>query len=70
MGRRLDGAVSLRGACGLPSGSTSCYRLIHGEGDRLSGLVIDVYGDVAVVASSALWVRCIKHKRAYNINVI
>jgi 23S rRNA (cytosine1962-C5)-methyltransferase len=25
------------------------YRLIHGEGDLLSGLVVDVYGDMAVI---------------------
>lgn len=30
---------------------------VNGEGDRLSGLVIDVYGNVVVVQSSALWVE-------------
>lgn len=29
--------------------ATTCYRLVHGEGDNLPGLIIDVYGDVAVV---------------------
>jgi 23S rRNA G2069 N7-methylase RlmK/C1962 C5-methylase RlmI len=57
VGKRLDAALALRASCGLPSEETSCYRLIHAEGDRLSGLVVDVYGDMAVVASSALWVR-------------
>ena len=28
---------------------TTCYRLIHGEGDLLPGLVVDVYGTTAVV---------------------
>ncbi len=28
---------------------TSCYRLIHGEGDSLPGLVVDIYGTTAVV---------------------
>jgi 23S rRNA (cytosine1962-C5)-methyltransferase len=28
---------------------TNCFRLIHGEGDGLSGLIVDVFGDVAVV---------------------
>ena len=27
----------------------NCYRLIHGEGDGLPGLVIDVYGEAAVI---------------------
>jgi len=30
-------------------GNTDCYRLIHGEGDGLPGLVIDIYADTAVV---------------------
>lgn len=28
---------------------TTCYRLIHGEGDSLPGLVVDIYGTTAVV---------------------
>ncbi len=28
---------------------TTCYRLIHGEGDSLPGLVVDIYGSTAVV---------------------
>ncbi|XP_052117219.1 uncharacterized protein LOC107491320 isoform X2 [Arachis duranensis] len=42
---------------GLPSVHTNAYRLINSEGDRLSGLIVDVFGDVAVVASSAAWVE-------------
>ena len=29
--------------------ATSCYRLVHGEGDMLPGLVVDIYGSTAVV---------------------
>jgi 23S rRNA (cytosine1962-C5)-methyltransferase len=29
--------------------ATNCYRLIHAEGDGLPGLIIDIYGDTAVV---------------------
>ncbi len=29
--------------------STTCYRLVHGEGDGLSGLIIDIYNGVAVM---------------------
>jgi len=32
----------------LPA-KTTCFRWIHGEGDGLSGLIIDVFGSVAVV---------------------
>lgn len=29
--------------------ATDCYRLIHGEGDSLPGLVVDIYGATAVI---------------------
>jgi len=32
-----------------PSPFTSCYRLVHGEGDFLPGLIIDIYADTAVM---------------------
>jgi len=47
---RIKDAVSYRlDSCQLPNESTNCYRLIHGEGDGLPGLIIDIYGQVAVV---------------------
>ena len=50
LGLRIDEARSLRsGLLGLPNEATTGYRLINAEGDSLSGLVVDVYGDVAAV---------------------
>jgi 23S rRNA (cytosine1962-C5)-methyltransferase len=46
---KIAKAVALRKAAGLPSSSTNCFRLIHGEGDGLPGLIIDFYQGVAVV---------------------
>ncbi|MEM8524910.1 MAG: class I SAM-dependent rRNA methyltransferase [Bacteroidota bacterium] len=31
------------------SDKTNCYRLIHAEGDGLPGLIVDIYGETAVV---------------------
>ena len=48
--RRLEVAKDLRRALGLignPQNNT--YRLIHGEGDNLPGLIIDVYDHTAVM---------------------
>jgi 23S rRNA (cytosine1962-C5)-methyltransferase len=42
-------AQRLRKSTGLPSSITNCYRLIHGEGDGLPGLIIDYYDGVAIV---------------------
>ncbi len=34
---------------GLKDGTTDCYRLVHGEGDFLPGLIVDIYKNVAVM---------------------
>ncbi len=48
--RRIAVALDVRRTLGLTDNpSTTCYRLVHGEGDALPGLVIDIYGSVAVV---------------------
>ncbi|PQQ15354.1 hypothetical protein Pyn_40723 [Prunus yedoensis var. nudiflora] len=54
---RINEAIELRKSLGLPSASTNAFRLVNSEGDRLSGLIVDVFGDVAVIASSAAWVE-------------
>ena len=52
---RMRTAVQKRRRCGLPNASTSAYRLVNSEGDKLSGLVVDVFGSNAVVSSGAIW---------------
>lgn len=47
--RRLRSAYNLRRDLGLMRPDNDCYRLVHGEGDFLPGLVIDIYGDTAVM---------------------
>jgi len=47
---RLEVALDMRRSLGLvdnPENNT--YRLVHGEGDNLPGLIIDVYGQTAVM---------------------
>ena len=46
----IQDAWDCRKLVGLLDGkSTNSFRLIHGEGDNLSGLVVDVYGSTAVL---------------------
>lgn len=47
--QRIADAQSLRASLSLPSEHTNVYRLIHGEGDNLPGLIIDIYADLAVI---------------------
>jgi 23S rRNA (cytosine1962-C5)-methyltransferase len=46
---RLQQAYRLRQALGLIREDNDTFRLVHGEGDFLPGLVVDLYGATAVV---------------------
>ncbi len=46
---RLQNAFQLRKNLNLMRPDNNAFRLVHGEGDFLPGLVIDVYGSTAVV---------------------
>ncbi|MBE6196062.1 MAG: class I SAM-dependent rRNA methyltransferase [Rikenellaceae bacterium] len=47
---RVATAYDVRRLQGLTENpATTCYRLIHGEGDALPGLVVDIYASTAVV---------------------
>lgn len=47
--RRLTSALELRRALSLARPDNNAYRLVHGEGDFLPGLVVDIYGPTAVI---------------------
>ncbi len=46
---RLNEAFKMRKTLNLIRHDNNAYRLVHGEGDFLPGLVVDVYGDTAVL---------------------
>lgn len=47
---KIASAYEVRRVLGLvDNAQTTCYRLVHGEGDSLPGLVVDIYGQTAVV---------------------
>ena len=61
----LSRALQVRVSCGLHperhceehssvSISTNCYRLVHGEGDNLPGLIIDYYDGVCVMQAHSV----------------
>ena len=53
--KRLSEALGVRQAIGLAdSEAGDTYRLVHGEGDLLPGLVIDVYGKTAVMQAHSV----------------
>ncbi|NDV70054.1 class I SAM-dependent rRNA methyltransferase [Dysgonomonas sp. 25] len=52
--KRLTAAYEMRKAIGLIRPDNNTYRLVHGEGDNLPGLIIDIYGDTAVMQSHSV----------------
>ncbi len=54
-------AQQLRKKIGLPSTGTNAYRLIHGEGDHVPGLIIDIYDKTAVIQCHAIGIhKCLQ----------
>lgn len=53
--KRLQAAFTLRKAIGVAGNALNdTYRLVHGEGDNLPGLIIDVYGKTAVLQAHSV----------------
>lgn len=52
--RRLTEAYIMRNRLKLIRPDNNTYRLVHGEGDNLPGLIIDVYGNTAVVQAHSV----------------
>ena len=51
---RLQEAYQMREAIGLVRADNNTYRLVHGEGDLLAGLIIDIYASLAVVQAHSI----------------
>lgn len=54
---KITRALNLRKSVGLPSASTNCFRLVHGEGDGIPGLVLDYYDGVVVVQAHSFGIH-------------
>lgn len=52
--KRLSVALDLRKSIGLLSSDNNSFRLVHGEGDNLPGLIIDIYANTAVIQSHSV----------------
>ena len=60
---RLQSALEVRinlGIAGSPENNT--YRLVHGEGDNLPGLIVDCYGKTAVMQAHSVGMHEYRHE--------
>lgn len=60
---RISAALQMRKALNIyDPETTACYRLVHGEGDGLPGLIVDIYGTVAVVQCHSVGMYLNRHE--------
>jgi len=52
--RKLAIAKDVRQCIGVMNSDNNTFRLVHGEGDNLPGLVIDIYGNTAVLQAHSV----------------
>ena len=69
---RLSAALRMRQVIGIADNpDNNTYRLVHGEGDNLPGLVIDCYGDTAVMQAHSVGMHiCREHIVRELVNVM
>ena len=59
---RIQSALNMRQDIGLANSSnTNAFRLVHGEGDLLPGLIIDVYDKTAVMQAHSIGMHISRH---------
>ena len=64
---RIRAAYQVRCSLGLVSDNNNSYRLVHGEGDFLPGLIVDVYADTAVIQAHSIGMHCHRQEIAEAI---
>ncbi len=65
--RRLQSAYDLRRTLGLIRPDNNAFRLVHGEGDGLPGLIIDVYDGTAVMQAHTPGIHDIREALAEDL---
>ena len=64
---RLSEAYQVRCHLDLVRPDNNVYRLVHGEGDQLPGLIIDIYGETAVMQAHSVGMHCCRQEIAEAI---
>ena len=68
---RLEAALEMRRRIGIAdSPNNNTYRLVHGEGDNLPGLVIDCYGKTAVMQAHSVGMHVCRNEIAQQLAAV
>lgn len=64
---RVREAYGMRKSIGLVRADNTTYRLVHGEGDHLPGLIVDVYDQTAVMQAHSAGMHLVRQELAQAI---
>ncbi|MBR4239314.1 MAG: class I SAM-dependent rRNA methyltransferase [Prevotella sp.] len=68
---RLKSALDTRMAIGVADNpNNNTYRLVHGEGDNLPGLIIDCYGETAVMQAHSVGMHVCRHEICQALTMV
>ncbi|MBR3079070.1 MAG: class I SAM-dependent rRNA methyltransferase [Prevotella sp.] len=68
---RLRSALQMRCAIGIADNpQNNTYRLVHGEGDNLPGLIIDVYDKTAVMQAHSIGMHMMRKEIARSLSAV
>ena len=68
---RLSSALEMRIAIGLADQQQNdSYRLVHGEGDNLPGLIIDIYGKTAIMQAHSIGMHLVRKEIARQLMTV
>ena len=66
--QRLTAALEVRQSIGVADNEqNNTYRLVHGEGDHLPGLIIDIYGQTAVMQAHSVGMHICRSEVAASL---
>jgi 23S rRNA (cytosine1962-C5)-methyltransferase len=68
--KRFETAYRLRQSFRLIHPLNNTYRLIHGEGDNMPGLIVDIYGNTAVMQAHSPGMHIIKEELAQALKEV
>ena len=69
--KRLSSALDVRRSIGVAGTSyNNMYRLVHGEGDNLPGLIIDIYGKNAVMQAHSVGMHVCRMEIAQALKAV
>ncbi len=68
---RLQSALQMRQAIGIADNpDNNTYRLVHGEGDNLPGLIVDVYSETAVMQAHSIGMHMCRKQIARSVAAV